>query len=483
MEEQEKKEGERLRRKIAATILTGLYDQTPERLAKMQSLLTAQDVKIKNEQYESLIDMMAKGQVGRNQGRELIAMIQKPVDQYGVSEIFARINTAPPERGGATKVTRMKRILGNFSDTGFDRYYDTNASSVATFFTHFPDAMSFDEEADRFLRSVNNPQNPPEVVAEYYEAMTDFKNVMFGSEQRYLDQYKVMEQQATRRREEFEAQKARLVSTSSARQVSKVALKKLDGAKLRDEDVAEVREESEDVYTSLPEVGVFGVFDGAGNTGDGQTAAIAAKHAFEKQNPGKSHSAAELAQMMELMNEMVLKTGGMSTAVVVKVNRAEDDASNPSSTPDGTPPANDPNTAPSETTAPKEYLSFASVGDSRLYIVHKNGTVDLLTKDEGEGNRVWNILGIEKNERAAVRGHLNLPIDGPTCLQAQDIWLEEGDRIVLCSDGVTGDSGSDILSNEEIAKLVSTRTTEQAVEALIRAAKKIDDRTAIVFDA
>lgn len=469
MEEQEKLESERLRRKIAATILMGLYDKTPERVAKMQGLITAQDVKIKNEQYESLIDMMAKGQVGREHGRELIAMITKPVDQYGVSEVFARLNTVSPERGGATKVTRLKRILGNFSDTGFDRYYDTNASSVASFFSNFPDAMSFDEEADKFLRSVNNPQNPPEVVAEYYEAMTDFKRTMYGTEQKYLDQYKVMEQQAERRREEFDKQRERLVSTAAVRQISKITLKKLDGKKLRDEDVVEKCEDSEDVYTSLPADGVFGVFDGAGKTGDGQTAAMAAREAFEKQAPAKSHKAKELAKMMELMNAEVAKTGGMSTAVVAKVNRAEGEFL--------------------ESGAPKEYLSFAAVGDSRLYIVHKNGEIERLTQDEGEGNMVWNILGLEEGERREVRAHIGLEPGGPTCLQAQDVWLQEGDRIILCSDGVTGDKPAedghpgDALTNEEIGKLVSTRTTEQAAEGLIRAARKMDDRTVIVFDA
>ena len=482
MEEQEKLEGERLRRKIAATILTGIYDKTPERVAKMQGLITAQDVKIKNEQYESLIDMMAKGQVGREQGRELILMIQKPIDQYGVSEVFARLNSVSPERGGATKVTRLKRILGNFSDTGFERYYDVNASSVATFFSQFPDAMSFDEEADKFLRSVNNPQNPPEVVAEYYEAMTDFKNIMFGSEQKYLDQYKVMEQQAERRREELIRQKGELVSTAAVRQVSKVTLKDLGKKEeLRKDDVSEEREESEDVYTSLPKEGVFGIFDGAGSTGDGRTAALAAKKAFEKQKPGESHSAEELAKMMELMDAEVAKTGGMSTAIVAKVNRGDGE--------DAPGVATMENAATEgEIRGPREFLSYASVGDLRLYVVHRNGAVDLLTQDEGEENTVWNILGLDEDDRRQVREHIGIDPEGPICVQFQDVWLEDGDRVILCSDGVTGDKPEkdgkpgDLMTAEEIGKLASTRTTDQAADGLIRAAKKIDDRTIIVFD-
>ncbi len=195
---------------------------------------------------------------------------------------------------------------------------------------------------------------------------------------------------------------------------------------------------------------------------------MTAKKMFEAQKPGESHDAAGLAKMMEKMNEEVTKTGGMSTAVVAKVNQAHENGSR---------------TGEGETAAPKEYLSYASVGDSRLYVIHKNGEVERLTEDEGEGNTIWNILGLEAGERKEVREHIGLQEEASICMQFKDVWLEEGDRIVLCSDGVSGDKEGDMLTNEEIGKLASTRTTEQAAEALIRAAKKLDDRTVIVFDA
>ena len=479
-EKQVRLDGERRRRVLAAAILTGIYDQTAERQQKINNLINAYDVKIKEEQYESLIDMMAKGQVGRSQGQEVISMIQRPIDQFGVTDIFARLNTVAQQYGGAIKVRRMKGILGNFSDTGFDRYMETNSSSVAVFLNRFPDAMSFDIEADRFLRSINNPNNSPQTVGEYYEAMTDFKILMYGEEQKFLDQYKVMEQQATRRRAEFDRWKVALVSTYAEKQLSKFTVKKYKGEILKaqllkeDEepdpkfahkmiDMKQEIEDSEDVTIALPEEGVFALFDGAGRTGNGREASRAARSAVMKAEPWKMMSAVQFAQMLEDVNEEVIKTGGMSTVVIAKVSKGE---------------------------GGREYLSFASIGDSRLYIIGKDGVMRQMTQDEGEGTTVWNILGVGAKDRQQIRETLGIADTERICLQYQDVWLNDGDRVIICSDGINGDDEpepekgkkGDIMPIEQMKQLASTRTTEQAAENLLLAAREIDDRTVIVFD-
>ena len=477
---QERLEGERRRRLIAAAMLTGIYGQTPERTQKMQGLITAFDVKIKEEQYDALIDMMAKGQVGRNQGQEVISMVVRPVDQFGVTDIFARLNTVAQQYGGAIKVRRMKGILGNFSDTGFDRYMETNASSVATFLNRFPDAMSFDIEADRFLRSINNPNNSPQTVGEYYEAMTDFKNLMYGEEQRFVDQYKIMEQQAVRRKEELERQRGELVSTYAEKQLTKMTVKKYRGEIIKAQlykdgeevdphykhkmiNLSDEVEDNEDVILSLPEQGLFAIFDGAGRTGNGREASRAARGALMKLQLWTMTSAVQFAMAMEQINAEVIKTGGMSTALIAKVNKSAEG---------------------------REYLSFASVGDSRLYLLKKTGEITQMTQDEGEGNVAWNILGMGKKDMKQVRSTVGVANTEQICLQFQDVWLNDGDRVIMCSDGITGDDApdeekgkkGDIMPIEQVKELASTRTTELAAENLLLAAREIDDRTVIVFD-
>ena len=69
-----------------------------------------------------------------------------------------------------------------------------------------------------------------------------------------------------------------------------------------------------------------------------------------------------------------------------------------------------------------------------------------------------------------------------------ELWNEDGrllgsaDRIVLCSDGITGDYGEDLMSERELGFIVSrSRDARNASQNLIAGARKKDDRTAIVF--
>ena len=58
-----------------------------------------------------------------------------------------------------------------------------------------------------------------------------------------------------------------------------------------------------------------------------------------------------------------------------------------------------------------------------------------------------------------------------------------GDRIVFCSDGITGDYEPDLISNDEVASVVErAKTAEQAARDLIAISTKIDDSTAMVVE-
>jgi serine/threonine protein phosphatase PrpC len=113
-------------------------------------------------------------------------------------------------------------------------------------------------------------------------------------------------------------------------------------------------------------------------------------------------------------------------------------------------------------------LLWASVGDSRLYIRTSDDEITQISEDEGEENFVSNTLGSAKLFQGVHQRGMVLP-------------LEPGDEIVLVTDGITGDIGEDILSNDEIlAALVNAPTAEDASQELINISRKRDDKTAIV---
>jgi protein phosphatase len=111
---------------------------------------------------------------------------------------------------------------------------------------------------------------------------------------------------------------------------------------------------------------------------------------------------------------------------------------------------------------------WISVGDSRLYLLRDRDLVQL-SRDQGEGNLLDSALGFPEPDASLTR-------------QRGRLELRHGDRLALVTDGVTGDFPPDILGREELAAALSSPSAQLAAEALVRAARKLDDRTAVVVD-
>jgi serine/threonine protein phosphatase PrpC len=61
------------------------------------------------------------------------------------------------------------------------------------------------------------------------------------------------------------------------------------------------------------------------------------------------------------------------------------------------------------------------------------------------------------------------------------VELDSTDVVMLCSDGIVGDRGSDLLTDDEIRGPLHWATSpEQAAQGLIDVARKRDDKTALV---
>jgi PPM family protein phosphatase len=124
------------------------------------------------------------------------------------------------------------------------------------------------------------------------------------------------------------------------------------------------------------------------------------------------------------------------------------------------------------------------VGDSRAYLL-RAGTLRQLTEDHTLVNRMVK-AGEITPEEAEVHPHRNvitrsLGTEADVDVDEQDVGLLDGDRLLLCSDGLTG-----MLSEAQIqAILEATTSAQEAADRLVRAANRaggVDNITVVVLD-
>lgn len=129
-------------------------------------------------------------------------------------------------------------------------------------------------------------------------------------------------------------------------------------------------------------------------------------------------------------------------------------------------------------------LHIAHVGDSRLYLIRK-GRIEALTEDHSLVAEQINagLITEEEAERHPHRNVISRAVGTSPTVEVElaarsPLLLEEGDIVVLCSDGLT-----EHLRAADILRVVQGHPREQAAAALIEAANEaggMDNITAIV---
>lgn len=209
-------------------------------------------------------------------------------------------------------------------------------------------------------------------------------------------------------------------------------------------DVGRVRSENEDRYLARAERGVtlLAVADGVGGDAGGDVAsavaveALASTFAFDAADP-----AGALASAMRAANDAVLRAsrerghGSAASTLVAAAIRARD-------------------------------LTVANLGDSRAYLVRDGGARQITADHSGLApNSITRFVGDPRGV---------LP----------DVFVEAlrpGDRLVLCSDGLSRHVGA-----EEIAQAASGAPPERAAESLVGLANDRggeDNVTVVVYAA
>jgi PPM family protein phosphatase len=128
-------------------------------------------------------------------------------------------------------------------------------------------------------------------------------------------------------------------------------------------------------------------------------------------------------------------------------------------------------------------LELGHVGDSRAYRIRGDGLEPLTTDHTVVAELVaMGHLDPADAERHPQRHLLTRALGlGPVAVDHRVIALEDGDRILICSDGLTS-----MLSDEQIDEIVAGQDVEPAVWALVEAANTaggVDNISVAIVDA
>ena len=403
------------------------------------------DADITPEAEAGVVEMMANGKDFSNEERTLLKNIAGPDYYKGNNGVF----------GDMAGDLHQKRILTYMTKgpQAWNRYDESSGRDVGKFLERYPTPMDFDEASDYFVKMIresNDRSGGPawgqQKEMEYGIAMEDFKKNVYGKKYEYYKAMKEIHAEADKRREEMSTpytpdekkvirnfeifNREKLVKDSGAVTYNKGFL------------VGDENRQNEDATYYNPGEGLFAVFDGAGGVQGGARASNMAVEVMNQMVARKNpESVDELKGILSVANETMKydPEAGISTAVIGKILDKGGQKS----------------------------LLYASVGDSRIYLVKPGQTAKQITEDEGEGHQITNALG-----------HDIFRVD-----QVGEVPLSDGDRLVFCSDGITGDYGNDLMSNDELSYLVqSADTADAAARSLVSHARKKDDRTAIVIE-
>lgn len=435
LDNKEQQKAERQQRKITAYLLygkNGVYIETP-------------DVNLNSGDEDRLSERLSNGSITRADERDLLLDIHSPITEQGGAKVYLNI------RGN----THYSRILGYYQrgKDGFDHPQQNTPADFENFAKQFPTPIEFDEHIGTILEDIKSTQS----LAKYKEYVRDieaFKHEVYGKRQEYWEQINALEYKAEKWKAQRESEKSAekgegLVKSFGWYEMSRAQAKTGAIANNPGDRLPEVY--IEDANLCIPEKGLFAVFDGAGGSKNINGGASRASHgaAQKVSELAKGYNFSQEGHLAWALNEASKAieadpSAGLTTGTIAKVVE--------------------------ENSAKK--LVYASVGDSRIYIVRHDSSVIQVTRDEGEGKFITNALGALDGKDSSNRTK-----------QAGTVTLWKGDRVVLCTDGVTGDKPEEQMSNAEIGGIVRLAwDAGQAAAELVERARKTDDRTAVVFE-
>ncbi|MGH7255950.1 MAG: Stp1/IreP family PP2C-type Ser/Thr phosphatase [Nitrospirales bacterium] len=245
-------------------------------------------------------------------------------------------------------------------------------------------------------------------------------------------------------------------------------------------DLGLKRSRNEDSYYAGPELGLYIVCDGMGGHDAGDVASALAvetirRHVAEGDGLVESHSGnGEESRFSPEANRLVEAIRLANRAIMQAAQSGRGEGSQAGTCTMGTTVV--------AVLVHGPVLSFAHVGDSRLYLIRK-GTIDLLTADHtlvAEQVR-QGLLTQDEANRSPRRNIVTraLGITEEVEIDLDEVPLERGDRLLLCSDGLLR-GVSDQAMLEAVTSAEEPQMASDRLVMLAREAGGEDNITAIV---
>lgn len=205
---------------------------------------------------------------------------------------------------------------------------------------------------------------------------------------------------------------------------------------------------SEDVHIVDDANRFYGVYDGAGGAGGNPAAAsrAAAQSIQRSLKSVRPKSESEFIKQLQSAHHKartdVERNGEGGTTVATSVKIVEIDG--------------------------KTFAGIAHAGDTRLFLYSKvTESYAPLTDDQSRGNKIFN--GLPYRHASAAD-------------QYKLVGLQTGDRLMMCSDGITGDWEHQFLSDDEFIEAFHQSSPNQCAQRFLELSKKADDKSIIVVD-
>jgi len=221
-----------------------------------------------------------------------------------------------------------------------------------------------------------------------------------------------------------------------------------------------IRKNNEDFFGIRPDIGLYVVADGMGGAQAGETASrLAVETTVDFVAKAPERTAETLKQAFEQAHKKVLSIAasaihlnGMGTTLVAVLEHADQ-------------------------------LLVSSVGDSRVYLLHR-GALQVITDDQTWANEMGRKIGLDEER---LRSHpmrhvltMAIGVEAELRINSYHLDLEPGDILLLCSDGLHGTVAPEMI--HEILK--KDATLDEKCNYLIEAARKAggpDNITAVLL--